>query len=115
MAEPDTGDVYRDTGAFLEALDRADKAAVDSILAHASMRYLALSLGNAALGLAREIRDGGHHSAVDQETYGLPGDEFVPWWPDGEFDFGGWLGSFRNAGMMWELRRMRWDEDGPGH
>ena len=114
MAESVVGDSYRDAGALLEALDRADKVAVDSILAHANMRYLALSLGNAALGLAREARDGGHHSAVDQEEYGLPADEFVPWWPDGEFDFAGWLGGFRNAGMMTELRAMEWDEEDPG-
>lgn len=104
MAGPEIGDAYRDAGALLEALDKADKVAVDSILAHANLRFLALTLGNAALGLAREIRDGGHHSAVDQETYGLPGDEFVPWWPDGEFDFAEWLGRFRDAGNWWDRR-----------
>jgi hypothetical protein len=104
MAESGVGDCYRDTGAFLEALDRADKVAIESILAHADLRLLALSLGNAALGLAREVRDGGHHSLVDQEEYGLPADEFVPWWPDGEFDFAEWLARFRDAGNWWDRR-----------
>jgi len=53
MAEPKMSDVWRDTGALLEALDRADKPGIDSILAHADLRLVALSLGNAALGLAR--------------------------------------------------------------
>lgn len=52
---------------------------------------------------------------MDQETYGLPGDEFVPWWPDGEFDFAEWLVRFREAGMMSELRAMSWDEEDPDH
>ena len=115
MAEPKLSDVWRDARAFLEALDRADKVAIDTILAHADLRLMVMMLGNAALGLAREIRDGGHHSAVDQEEYGLPADEFVPWWPDGEFDFAEWLDSFRNAGMMHELRDMFRDEEGPDH
>jgi hypothetical protein len=102
MAESGLGDVYRDTGAFLEALEAADKVAIDTILAHADLRLLALALGNAALGVARECRDGGHHSAVDQETYGLSGDEFVPWWPGGVFDFAAWLARFREAGNWWD-------------